>query len=413
MELNKSKVNYYVLAHDLGSENNMLSVSNKSWLLDTGSTVHVTNDLDDLINVENTDLQVKTGINMTSQATKMGEAHLIDPVNSGKLKLKKVMYIPNFSKKSISGGSLLNNHTQLIAQDDMCYLRHSKNGAEISLPKNLDNNMFYITPKEQVNNMEEEEQEEFNNKKDPIMRIDINTFHDVMWHIKKRAFKRLTQSIGVVLTSNIKPCTSCCKAKAMAKVVKHHTKTKANKPGERIFVDISGPLPFTPMGNKYWVQIVDDYTSYGYLGFIKEKSDVPDIVEKYADFLKKNDHTPKYMRMDNSGENTKQLSESCKENNRNSQYQTHLSKMVEFERRIAVLRQMSQEALTSAKLNETGRKLLVTECLNTMNTLYNLTPHPKKESISYTSMMGKPSQLYPCIVEFGRTCYVTKQEKSR
>ena len=409
----KNSINHYVLANDIGKERTWQEVNKKSWLLDSGSTIHVTNKLEDLNNIQDINVEVKSGNNTTSTATKMGEVFLTDPITSSRLKLKKVMYIPSFSKKIISAGALLNNYTTLTANKDSCQLKHEQNGANFQFVKNKENNMFYITPSESVFNVEEFEEEVNTIKEKPVKRIDINDFHDIMGHLGKRALKRLAQHIGVVLTGRLKPCMGCCKAKAMAKPVKHHTNTKATKPGERLFVDISGPLPPTPMGNKYWVQIVDDKTSYGFIGFVKEKSQIIKVVNKYTDLLKRKGHTPKFMRMDNAPENITHLTTFCSDNNIQMEFTAPNTPKQNgrVERRIAVLRQMAQAAMTSAKLSRAGRKLLWTECLNTMNTLYNLAPHPKRELIPYTAMMGETSKLYPHLKQFGRSCFVTKRGK--
>ena len=107
--LNK-KFYHYVLTNDLGKSKGWSEVNEKSWLLDSGSTIHVTNDMSDLINIQDVDVQVKSGNNTSSTATKMGEVNLTNPISSSRLKLKKVMFIPSFSKKIISAGALLNNY---------------------------------------------------------------------------------------------------------------------------------------------------------------------------------------------------------------------------------------------------------------------------------------------------------------
>ena len=48
-----------MLANDIGKEENWQHVNNKSWLLDSGSTIHVTNDLEDLINTQDINVEVK------------------------------------------------------------------------------------------------------------------------------------------------------------------------------------------------------------------------------------------------------------------------------------------------------------------------------------------------------------------
>ena len=44
-------------------------------------------------------------------------------------------------------------------------------------------------------------------------------------------------------SGHLKPCEGCCRANARAKAVRKSTNVRATKPGERLFVDTSGPYP--------------------------------------------------------------------------------------------------------------------------------------------------------------------------
>ena len=79
---------------------------------------------------------------------------MIDPTSNTKLKLRKVMYIPEFSKKIISAGALINDDTTMTIEKDRCKLMNTRNNAEINFLKQSDSNMYYIIPT--INNSEEE-----------------------------------------------------------------------------------------------------------------------------------------------------------------------------------------------------------------------------------------------------------------
>jgi len=48
--------------------------------------------------------------------------------------------------------------------------------------------------------------------------------------------------------------------------VKKATSSKAEKVGERIYMDISGPLNPSIGGLTYWALVVDDFSRMGFLG---------------------------------------------------------------------------------------------------------------------------------------------------
>jgi hypothetical protein len=90
------------------------------------------------------------------------------------------------------------------------------------------------------------------------------------------------------------------------------TQEKATTPGERLFIDISGPYAKSAVGNKYWVMAVDDYTRKRWSYFIKKKSDIGTVIEALRTKLAGGaGYMTKFVRCDDAGDNSKQLKKAC------------------------------------------------------------------------------------------------------
>jgi hypothetical protein len=90
--------------------------------------------------------------------------------------------------------------------------------------------------------------------------MDINTFQGVLAHADFTSCKLMAHSMKINLTGTKMHCGACALAKAKTKAVPKTTATKSNKPGGRLFLDISGHYLKFVGGSKYWLRIVDDYT---------------------------------------------------------------------------------------------------------------------------------------------------------
>ena len=83
--------------------------------------------------------------------------------------------------------------------------------------------------------------------------------------------RKTAKQIGVKLQGQPMPCQRCSEAKGIRKPVKPFTYTRATKPAERCFVDLSGPKSVEPMGGKEYIMIVID----DFLRFTRVFSSVP------------------------------------------------------------------------------------------------------------------------------------------
>ena len=87
--------------------------------------------------------------------------------------------------------------------------------------------------------------------------------------------------------------------------------SKAKLPGERLFLDISGPYPNSLLGNRYWLKIVDDHSRFSWDAFIPTKDSLAMPLQTLLLKNKNSDKPCKFLRCDNAGENTKHVREVC------------------------------------------------------------------------------------------------------
>ena len=93
------------------------------WLVDSGATVHITNNADYLFDVQMTTRDsVLVGNGHECKAKCFGKAKL-KGVNGGLLFLDKVLYIPGFTKNIISLGRLTSKGNTMTASGSKMTLR--------------------------------------------------------------------------------------------------------------------------------------------------------------------------------------------------------------------------------------------------------------------------------------------------
>ena len=104
--------------------------------------------------------------------------------------------------------------------------------------------------------------------------MNINDIHDKFGHIGETVLRKTIKHLGYSITGTLKSCDACRMAKAKAKGVKKQTETRSTIPGERMYIDISGPFSVSLGGSKYWMQAVDDATRMGFIYFMKTKDEI-------------------------------------------------------------------------------------------------------------------------------------------
>ena len=99
--------------------------------------------------------------------------------------------------------------------------------------------------------------------------MDTNVVHRYS-HLGEKLLRTTYNAPGVKLTGKLQVCNGCARSKANSRAVRKQNYTRASQPGERIFVDMTGPLPKSLVGKRYWIGVVDDYNRYSWSFFTKK-----------------------------------------------------------------------------------------------------------------------------------------------
>ena len=141
----------------------------------------------------------------------------------------------------------------------------------------------------------------------------INDLHIELGHPSKSITNATTKAMGIQVMGTFKPCKNCTLGKAKWQGVSKKAVAWSKTLGERLFFDISSPLTPTFGGKKHWLFVVDDSSNYVWSFYLKEKSNVVNVMSGLTKYLKnKYNLQVQYLHCDNAGENVA-FKKACKQ----------------------------------------------------------------------------------------------------
>jgi hypothetical protein len=314
--------------HHSVSQEAYKQVGVERWLADSGATCHITNSDRYMSNVETVSVNVMVGNGKQVNCTKRGDVFIGSGNQS--LKLCRVLYAPTFSKNIISIGLLFNidqKNNTTVTWTAVGMVLKTLQGGILNFLK--DGVLYYYEgtrslptsfPSEYCADADDDEVLPSTSDKvitPKTKTIDINVAHHKYCHVSEAALRATLKAAGINPTGKLRACEGCALAKARAKKVSKVPAQRSTKPGERLYVDISGPYSTTIVGSKYWILFVDDCSGKSWSFFTSKKSDLADKAAIL--FLeitgKSNDYAAygitKVLRCDNAGENLSALKSVC------------------------------------------------------------------------------------------------------
>ena len=435
-------------------EVNYTCVHKDRWLLDSGATVHICNDeriMEDKRAVRET---VLVGNGAAIVATVSGTVTLTTTDKGKVLKLTNVLYAPEFKQNIISISRIIDKGNKVMFDDDKMTIRNN-NGFLICKRDETRTigAMYHVqgTPilKETVLEVEQESEKptqqsidydtkedenewtKVNDKKKTTKAIgetiekrnanenndvivEINEAHEMLGHVGEKCLRETSKLFGWKLIGNLQVCAGCAAAKAKARAVPKMTQEKATTPGERLFIDISGPYAKSAVGNQYWVMAVDDYTRKRWSYFIKKKSDIGIVIGALLTKLAGAGHKTKFVRCDDAGENSKQLKKVCENQGVKMEFTAPHTPQHNgvVERGFVTVRQRALAMMLSAKFTDEYQGLLWAEAVHTATRLTNSTVNSVTKKSPDDVFYGetntrRPYKLYR---QFGRVGWVTIRE---
>ncbi len=398
------------------------------WLLDSGASVHITNTELGASNKRETNETVTVGNGEQVKVNAIVDVFV--DTEEGPLLLQNVYFVPQFTKKIISLGKLLQHGSRIESTRKQLIVRQGQK--KLTFRKHEANSLYYlegivrkteeheaavadthVIPPDDEDNRHQLEEQRQETKPTPMKRNqknewDINDAHDKMGHANESTLAQTIKSIGQSPTGTLQTCDGCARAKARQKNVSKHGKEHATKPGERIMFDTSGPYPESLGGNRYHLCIKDEYSKKAWSQMLRSRKDVPEAIEDFLIELKAKGYHTKFLRCDNAGEHTA-IPQLCKQLGIQLEYTSPYTPQFNgsVEREITSIREGGMAQLFAANLTqELQKKLWAESFLCRMTTKNILVTAPTNKSPDELFTGTKPT-LYPHLIEFGRIGYVT------
>jgi len=249
----------------------------QDWILDSGASHHMTNDLDDFAEYTETDAygEVETaGSSESLQIKGTGTVFLHVQIKQKlrTIRLHPVLYIPKLSTRLMSLGVFLRDGHRLTGDIKLISLWRPRL-KELSItarPRAFGQTIFWVHAHSSA-------QETLSVNKATIHLVDYNILHKRFGHPSKEVLRKAqdhTKSFpkGVEYPQHTPLCQGCALGK-MPAASYPQSDTRATKPFEKIHTDLKQFPVKSYYQNEYMITFVDDYTSHAWTFFLKKKSD--------------------------------------------------------------------------------------------------------------------------------------------
>ena len=311
------------------------------WIVDSGATRHITNDISVLFNFRNLDSSISVHYGDGSIATALGIGDVVfkDEANHTQLIMRDVLWEPSANLNFLSVKQAAKAGASFMFNDSGCSIL---SGDNINVFAEVDPNDHYVLthlypchvdeasntafdlatirssqPVSQAGSKRYSSIEQFYNcfaapeesaspyssssmhpgllfagssaaalSSSSSSNVSAQTWHRRLGHLGYSNLARLqSMSTGLNLAANdIKAAhTGVCEPCAMGKNHRQpfpQSDTKTTKPLELIHMDVCGPMPVSTYGgSKYAATFLDDYTGYGITQLLKTKGDVADLTK--------------------------------------------------------------------------------------------------------------------------------------
>lgn len=288
------------------------SVENKekSWIIDSGASSHMTNSKEFFINFnENTKGSVTLADNLSILKVRgSGKVILNCEFNGNKsltLNLSNVLYVPDLASSLISVKKLIKDgYTVKFNKWEECIIRKEKDVQGVAY---LSPDLFELRlVNKAFATLDNTHIQTHSHKHNELCQ---HSWHRRFGHRNIQAMQYLYKK-DMALNFEIKDCgidesCECCiKGKVTRKQFPKLSENKSSEILEIVHTDICGPIKQkTPRGNRYFLTIIDDFSRYCYLYLLKSKSEAELKIKQFIEFtISSYNKKPKIIRSDRGRE---------------------------------------------------------------------------------------------------------------
>lgn len=236
----------HMASHDASSTN--------EWILDSGASHTMTHTRSNLTHFKRFHQPRQVIIGDGSHVKALGSGTLHIRTNLASIDLKEVWWVPHLSTNLISVRSLDDMGLEVIFAGGQC--RIQRDGRSLATASQIRSNLYQLNLPASAFNAK------FNNYHP------ITIWHQRLGHLNLKDVSKITR---IQLPKQLSRCASCMAGKQHA-VFNRNPQERATKPFEFIHSDLSGLLPTSLGGYRYFLVFVDDFTRYTHTYFLKGKS---------------------------------------------------------------------------------------------------------------------------------------------
>ena len=281
--------------------NDAKKFSRHTWVADSGATIHMTNDLEGMFDLEDSQVSISVGDGRKMTTMKVGKYRgtLIDANgNQTKVVLTNVSYVPELMVSLFSLTAAMERNFSVVG---------TKDGIEIEKgPWKVKFNQKFGTPKGHVFGATIVPQggNEFVNM-NVEKQFGYEMAHQLLGHPGRNKLISTSERLEWTLTARSgNECEDCLRGKARRMNVNKESKNRATMPGERLMIDISSvKTPNNKKVGRFWLLVMDEATDMKWSFFLKNKSQQVPLLLGFIKNLKEMNKPVKFIRCDNAGEN--------------------------------------------------------------------------------------------------------------
>ena len=397
------------------NETNDTKTTQGIWIGDTGASCHMTNSLNGMIKLKQTNTTIQIGDGKSITGTQVGtwQGFVVNKDGSkSRLTLEEVAYVPTLAMNLFSITKALSNKATL-----------SSNGEMIEVKKNKWKLCFYLKIKTKngfvpgvrmiPKTKDQKESTETNNNKLPYDKV-----HAILGHMGETSTRATARNLGIGITRGTsKQCMSCAISKAKQKNLNRNIKTMVKEPGELFSSDISSSRNTGYNGRKYWLLVVDHATNMKWTFLLKDKSQQTEVLVKFVQELQTTHGiTIKRWRMDNAGENKKTFEAFIR--NKFGIIPEYTARETPqhngtVERAFAALYGRVRSLLNHAGFDPTRRARLWAEAASTATKLDNISVHDNDSKSPHELFFGYRTKYETHLRTFGEIAVMTKSNTNK
>lgn len=278
------------------SQMTKLQSESNVWYLDNGASSHMTGFKSKFTELNKT----ITGVVSFGDGSTVkieGKGSVVFTCKNGETRtLRDVYYIPTLRNNIISLGQLTEEGNRILIKGDLLWVYDTQDKL-LAKVKRSQNRLYKII----INNVKSEcllsKQEE-----------ESKLWHMRLGHVNYHALSLMTKDKMVsgmpVITQPEEVCRGCLMSKQTIKQFPTKASYSAKKALELVHGDLCGPIfPETASGKRYFFLLVDDYSRYMWVYFLKGKDEALDAFKKFCALVERGEERKvRILRTDRGGE---------------------------------------------------------------------------------------------------------------